>query len=91
MSRNNARRLHMMSGFEGFGGAMGFGGIGMILFWGLVIAGVIMVARWLGGAGSGGAARGAERTALDILRERFARGEIDQQEFEQKRRVLGEN
>lgn len=31
-----------------------------------------------------------ERTPLDILRERFARGEIDKEEFDQRRRVLGE-
>jgi putative membrane protein len=30
------------------------------------------------------------RTPLDILRERFARGEIDKQEFEERRRVLGD-
>jgi len=30
------------------------------------------------------------RTPLDILRERFARGEIDKDEFEERRRVLGE-
>jgi len=82
-------RLNKVSGFEGFGGAMGFGAIGMILFWGLVIAGAIMVARWLGSLNSGSSNRSVERTALDILRERFARGEIDQQEFEEKRRVLG--
>ena len=81
----------MMNGFEGFGGAMGFGGIGMILFWGLVIASVIMAARWLGGVGPGGSNRDVERTALDILRERYAKGEIDQREFEEKRRVLGES
>jgi putative membrane protein len=32
----------------------------------------------------------AARTPLDILKERFARGEIDRQEFEERRRVLGE-
>lgn len=66
----------------------GFGGIGMILFWGLVIAGVIVLVRWLGAFGPGGAPRSAERTPLDILRERYAKGEIDQREFEQKRRDL---
>ena len=30
------------------------------------------------------------RTPLDILKERFARGEIDKQDFEERRRVLGE-
>ena len=79
----------MMWGFDGFGGGMGFGGIGMILFWGLVIAGVVVLARWFGAFGPGGARRGGERTALDILRERYAKGEIDQREFEQKRRDLG--
>ncbi|MCC7184340.1 MAG: SHOCT domain-containing protein [Rhodocyclaceae bacterium] len=77
-----------MMGFDGFGGGMGFGGFGMIVFWGLLIAGVVMLVRWLGGFGTGAGPRGGARTALDILRERYAKGEIDQQEFEQKRRDL---
>ncbi len=67
-----------------------FGGIVMILFWILLIAGLIFLVKWLvqntkGGsqAGSGGPSR-----ALDVLRERYARGEIDKQEFEEKKKDL---
>lgn len=82
----------MMGGMEGFGfgGGMGFGGLGMLLFWGLVIGGVVLLARWLfAGSSPGIAAPARGKTALEILGERYARGEIDKDEFEQKRRDLG--
>jgi Short C-terminal domain len=41
----------------------------------------------LAGQGSAGPAR---PTPLDVLKERFARGEIDQEEFEVRRRALSE-
>jgi len=79
----------MMGGFDGFGGGMGFGGIGMLIFWGLIIAGVVLLARWFGaGPSSSSAATPPGRTALDILGERYANGEIDKDEYEQKRRDL---
>jgi putative membrane protein len=58
-----------------------------------VIAIVVLVVRWLGGPWHGQAPSqhvSPGRTPLDILKERFARGEIDKQEFEERRRVLGE-
>ncbi len=64
-----------------------FGPIMMILFVALIVAVVVLVVRWLGGAGGAGGARGS-RSAQDILEERFARGEIDKDEFEARRQAL---
>lgn len=78
----------MMWGYDGFGYG-GFGmGIGMLLFWGLIIAAIVVLVRGFGGSSKGSAPRLPEKTALDILRERYARGEIDKAEFEEKRRDL---
>jgi putative membrane protein len=70
----------------GNGYGMGFGGIFMWLFWLLVIIGVVWLVKSFV-AGDGGAS-GKGKSSLEILKERYARGEIDQQEFEQKRRDL---
>lgn len=70
----------------GNGYGMGFGGIFMWLFWLLVVIGVVWIVKMMVGNGKKG--QQADRSALDILKERYARGEIDQQEFEQKRRDL---
>jgi putative membrane protein len=59
----------------------------MLVFWGLVIGGVVLLVRWLAGLGSGREGGGRDR-ALEILRERYARGEIDREEFESRRRDL---
>jgi putative membrane protein len=58
-----------------------------------VIAGIAVIARWFSGPGHGPQAphhAPPGRAPLDILKERFARGEIDKDEFEERRRVLGE-
>lgn len=67
----------------------GWWGFGMGLVW-LVFLGVIVVGIVLAVRGSSGGAidRGLEKSALDILDERFARGEIDRDEYEERRRVL---
>ena len=63
----------------------------MIVFIAAAVAVVILMVRWLGGSGHGTAPHlPPGRTPLDILKERFARGEIDKEEFEERRRVLGE-
>ena len=72
-------------GMYGWGGMM-LGPIMMIVVLAAVVALVVVLVRWLG-MGGGSTSR---RTALGILEERFARGEIDREEFEDRRRVLGD-
>lgn len=65
-------------------------GVWGLLFWGLVI-GVIVFAlqgRCCGGRRDSTADKTSDKTAMEILQERYARGEIDQVEFERKRRDL---
>jgi putative membrane protein len=72
----------------GGGWAMIFGPLFMILFF-VVLVGV--VTRWQWGLGPVPPHHTPPgRTPLDILKERFARGEIDKNEFEERRRVLGD-
>lgn len=79
---------HMGSGM-GSGMGWGFGGIAMILFWVVIIAAVVVLVKGLSG-GWGRGDRPGGNSALDVLNERYARGEIGREEFEQKRRDIGE-
>ncbi|HQS16592.1 SHOCT domain-containing protein [Reyranella sp.] len=82
---------HMMWSGGGWYGMI-FGPLFMILVLAVIIAVAVLLVRWLGGPWHGGAWHQAPpcRMPLDILKERFARGEIDKQEFEERRRVLGD-
>jgi putative membrane protein len=67
----------------------GFGWWGMMIFWILVIIGIIFLVKWLVEQGrTDKKTSGGEESALDILKRRYARGEIDKDEFEQKKRDL---
>jgi putative membrane protein len=54
----------------------------MLLFWGAIIALVIWAVRQFAGR------RELDRSPLDIARERYARGEITQEQYEEIRRTL---
>lgn len=71
-------------GFGGWGWGGGMG-LGMVLFWAALIAVIVFAVRFLG---NDAATRGGDKTPLQILKERYARGEIGKEEFEQKRRDL---
>ena len=73
----------------------GMGGWGMavmtvsnLLFWGLVIAGVVVLVRYLGRVGPAGTPTGHRPTPERVLADRFARGEIDDDEYTRRLQIL---
>ena len=75
-------------GMHPMGWMWGAWGIGMMLimlaFWGVVIVGLVLGIRWLVSQGK----ESRSDSALEILRQRYARGEINKDEFEAKKRDL---
>lgn len=82
----------MWDGMMGWGGGWGQGwgwfGLMHILWWLLIILGIVALVRWTAGVGPRQAGRREEDRALAILRERYARGEINKTEFEDRKRDL---
>jgi putative membrane protein len=70
-----------------WGGTMLFFGVVVALFMTALAILVVLILRWLAGKGGPGKPPAA-RTPLDILKERFAKGEIDRAEYEERRRLL---
>ena len=77
----------------GYGWGMGFGSWLWMLGGLVLVIGIVVLVIWaIGGFGRVADRRadpGSRPEALDILRERFARGEITEAEFEQAKRTLG--
>ena len=70
-------------GFTGFGVLML---IIMLVFWGLVIWGVVMLIRWA--IRSNRYRPDLRESAMEILKRRYASGEITKAEYEEKKRDL---
>ncbi len=81
----------MMYGW-GFGHPFGFWGIFMIipmlLFWALIIGGIAYAVRVLGTSGRIAVPTQGRSKAIDILEERYAKGEIDAEEYQSKKHDL---
>ncbi|MBI5880223.1 MAG: SHOCT domain-containing protein [Chloroflexi bacterium] len=74
-------------------GGWGFpfmGGLGMLFFWLLIIGGVVWLVQSVArsAAPTGMSAPTAE-SALDILKRRYARGEITKEQFAEMQQTLG--
>ena len=77
-----------MGGDWMYGYGMGWGLFGFILmiaFWALVILGIVYLVKALAGRGT---ASLKEETAIDILKKRYAKGEIDAEEFSKRKKDL---
>jgi putative membrane protein len=83
---------YMMMDWTGGWYGMIFGPLFMLLALGVAVAIAIIIVRGLGGPPHWAQPHQMPpgRTPVDILKERYARGEIDRQEFEERRRVLGD-
>lgn len=68
-------------------GGYGFMGVFMWIFWILVIVGVVFLVKWIVLQGKQ-SQPSHEENPLDILKRRYARGEINKEEFEQKKKDL---
>lgn len=67
----------------------GFGWWGMMFFWILVIIGIFFFVKWIVDQGRGNRKIvTGEDSAIEILNKRYAKGEIDKEEFEQKKKDL---
>lgn len=62
--------------------------LAMMAWFAVLVAVIILLVRWLGGRP--GFSSTSSRIARNILDERYARGEIDQKEYLQRKKDIGE-
>lgn len=73
---------------EGIGWWMVFGAIWMVLFWGGIIALIVWGISKLSGRRESGPSATGRRDPLEIAKERYAKGDISREEFEQIKKDL---
>ena len=72
----------MQSGMMDYGNMMSGWGILILIFWLLVIVGFALLIKYLWEG------RGGQESALEVLKKRYARGEITKEEFEEKKKDI---
>ena len=78
----------------GMMGGWGYGGYGPVymIVWAVIliaiVVGVVWLVRSLAAGGAGGQAAARRTAGLDVLEERYARGEINRDEYLQKKKDL---
>lgn len=77
----------MPGGMFGWGG-MFVGMIFMIAFWVLIVVAIVVLIKWLARSGEKPTTPTAPTSPLDVLKLRYARGEISREEFEQMKKDL---
>lgn len=78
-----------MMGWEGgWGPGWVFFGLVHVLWWVLILIGLVALVRWILVRGPRASRSPEEDRALAILRERYARGEIDKAQFEERKQDL---
>ncbi len=80
---NQGNNSMMNFGFTPFGW---FAWIFMVIWWVLIVAGIIALIKWL--MAQSRDSRGQEKSPLEILKARYAKGELDKKEFEEKKKDL---
>jgi len=90
ITRYNTHYDMMNYGLGGYG-SFG-GGLVMVLFWVLVVAGIVALVRYTSRDdrthSTPSSPSPQHNSAMDILKERYARGEIEKEEFETKKKDL---
>ncbi|VAV97665.1 hypothetical protein MNBD_ALPHA02-1749 [hydrothermal vent metagenome] len=79
--------INHMNDSYGWGMGWGMHFFGM-LFWILIIAGVVLFVRWIIGSTQGNSQNVSQDSPLAILKRRYANGEVDQETYERMKKEL---